>query len=56
MNIASRGVQEEKEKTKKVEFVSNQVKLNDQGEARLGPGYQVPGFPGCQGESPLGSW
>ena len=33
---------------------TNQFKLNDQGEAPLGPGYQVPGFPGCQGESPAG--
>ena len=29
---------------------------SDQGEARSGPVCQVPGFPGCQDDCPLGSW
>ena len=31
----------------------NQVKLNDQGEARWVPDCQVPGFPECQDDCPL---
>ena len=27
-----------------------------QGEARWVPGCQVPGFPGCQDDCPIGSW
>ena len=50
---------EDSEETKQRRSMSrstNHVKLDDQGEARLGPGCQVPGFPGCQDDCPLGSW
>ena len=42
---------------RKTLLVKRTLKMSsDQGEARLGPCCQVPGFPGFQGESPLGSW
>lgn len=40
---------------RKTLLVKRTLKMSsDQGEAPLGPCCQVPGFPGCQGESPAG--